>query len=366
MSTIKVKAFEVEKLKLANTRQITVDIDTNLAANEVILKVDKFALTANNISYGVSGEALGYWNFFPAEQHWGRIPAMGYSEVILSNCQQICVGERVWGCVPMASHVKVLAGKVSENGFIDISEHRAGLSPLYASFERVAKNPFYQKENEDFDLLVRGLFTTSWLIEDFMFEQNYFGAKQYLVTSASSKTSIALAFVIKERGELPVIGITSNSNRKFVENLGCYDKVISYDEITNLNSNTSSILVDMAGSQKTLAAIHRHFAERLRYSCRVGATHHDDLIPNELTTKSTLPGVSPTFFFAPTQLKKRTSDWGTLETMSKIAQSLQGYIKFCRTIITIEHSSNADAIDDIYQKIRLGKADASVGQIISF
>jgi hypothetical protein len=365
MSAINAKIFEVNKSQLQNTRHINAEIDTNLDKNEVVLKIDKFALTANNISYGIAGDTLGYWNFFPATQDWGRIPAMGYSEVVSSNCDQIAVGERLWGFVPMASHVKIVVGKVTETGFFDVSEHRAGLSPVYSSFERVAKNPFYNKENEDFDLLVRGLFTTSWLIEDFMFDQGYFGAEQYLVTSASSKTSIALAFTIKARGDRTVIGITSNNNRKFVESLDCYDNVISYDEITSLNSNCSSILVDMAGSQTTLATIHTHFAEQLRYSCRVGATHHEDLVPNELTTTSTLPGVVPTFFFAPTQLNKRTNEWGARETMNKIGSALTNYIEFCRTIITVEHPAGVNAINDVYQAVLSGNADASVGQVIS-
>lgn len=365
MTTVSVNTFEVQKSSLANTRYITTDMSTDLVENEVILQVDKFALTANNISYGVAGDTLGYWNFFPSTQGWGRIPAMGYSQVIASRCKNVSVGERVWGFVPMASHVKIIAGNVTDTSFSDISVNRLGLSPVYASFERVTQNPFYQENNEDFDLLVRGLFTTAWLIEDFMFDQGYFGAEQYIVTSASSKTSIALAFAIKARGDKVVLGITSNSNKAFVEDLGCYDQVVSYEQVSTLDNNIASILVDMAGSQTTLATIHSHFAKQLRYSCRVGVTHHDDLVPNELTHKSTFIGVEPIFFFAPTQLKKRINDWGTAKTMNKIFSSLHDYIELLRTIIVVKHARGEQAINMIYQNVLLGKADASVGHIIT-
>ena len=105
--------------------------------------------------------------------------------------------------------------------------------------------------------------------------------------------------------------------------------------------------------------------EQLRYSCRVGATHHDDLVTNELSQKSALPGVEPIFFFAPTQLKKRINDWGTAKTMSKIFLSLHDYIEFCRTIMSVKHSTGEQAIQTIYQQVLSGKADASVGQVIS-
>lgn len=384
-STVNAYVFEVDKSNLKKTRVVALNLDKPLHENEVILKVDKFALTANNISYAIAGDSLGYWRFFPSESlsstmpildnmasptvnlnsHWGRLPVMGFADVIASNNSDIKVGERVWGFMPMATHVKIIAGRINDNGFSDVSPYREGLAPLYSAFERVHKNPFYAPKNEDFEILLRGLFTTSWLVDDFMDDNQYFDATQYLITSASSKTSIALAFAIKERGKIPSIGITSTSNCEFVKSLGCYDQVISYDEIETLDATTRSVLVDMAGSETVLSTIHHHFQAQLRYSCRIGATHHRDLVQNELTTASALPGVTPTFFFAPTQFKKRINEWGTNETMKHIGLSLLNYISFCRNNITINHTLGKNNVDPIYQQVLSGTADASKGQIIS-
>jgi hypothetical protein len=43
----------------------------NLTDGQVLFRVDRFALTANNISYALAGEALRYWDFFPAPPGWG-------------------------------------------------------------------------------------------------------------------------------------------------------------------------------------------------------------------------------------------------------------------------------------------------------
>lgn len=377
--------FEVAKNDLSQTRVVKLNIEQPLADNEVLLKVSKFALTANNISYGITGDALGYWQFFPVnnvpsdtasnsitsttntaqQTQWGRLPVMGFADVVSSNNKDINVGERVWGFMPMATHLKIIAGKVNPSGFSDINPCREGLSPVYARFDRVSTNPFYQLKNEDYDILLRGLFTTSWLVDDFMFDNNYFDATQYLITSASSKTSIALAFAIKQRGQRSTVGITSMANLSFVESLGCYDHVISYNDITTLDANVASILVDMAGGKKTLAAIHHHFTQQLRYSCRIGATHHGDIDITDTQSDSLLPGAPPTFFFAPTQLKKRSLEWGVGETMKQMNQSLLHYIDFCRSIITISHTHDLHHVNDIYQQVLAGTADASVGQIIS-
>ncbi|MFT5636348.1 MAG: hypothetical protein ACI89T_001812 [Cognaticolwellia sp.] len=61
------QVFEVEKSNLQNTRITSFTFEQPLLENEVVLKVDKFALTANNISYGVAGYTLGYWRFFVTE-----------------------------------------------------------------------------------------------------------------------------------------------------------------------------------------------------------------------------------------------------------------------------------------------------------
>lgn len=363
---IRACVFEVEKHNLSTTRIIDLSVSAPLAHNEVLLRIDKFALTANNISYGITGDALGYWHFFPSSnpQHWGRLPVMGYAEVIASKHDQVLIGERVWGFMPMATHFIVLAGQVNQGGFSDISPCREVLSPVYSKFDRVSANPFYQPQNEDYDILLRGLFTTSWLVDDFMCDNQYFDAEQYLITSASSKTSIALAFNIKQRGDRPAIGITSEANIAFVERLNCYDKVISYQRIQDLANNVSSILVDMAGGKTILAAIHHHFADKLKYSCRIGATQHHDIELDQTAQSTELPGATPTFFFAPTQLKKRTLDWGAGETMKQMSLALLQYIAFCKSVISIKHTHQLDNLNDVYQSVLAGSAEASIGQII--
>ena len=72
--------------------------DTGVPADgEVLLEMERFALTANNITYGVYGDRLGYWQFFPAEENWGRIPVWGFATVRRSAVETIPVGTRLFG-----------------------------------------------------------------------------------------------------------------------------------------------------------------------------------------------------------------------------------------------------------------------------
>ena len=55
------------------------------------VRITRFALTANNVTYGVMGDSLSYWTFFPAsEEGWGRVPVWGLGEIVET-------GETIYG-----------------------------------------------------------------------------------------------------------------------------------------------------------------------------------------------------------------------------------------------------------------------------
>ena len=355
-----VSTLEVRKDNWGQTRLVNEALEVALAEHEVLLQVDRQALTANNISYAASGDALGYWGFFPTEQGWGRIPAMGWAQVIASAHPEISVGERVWGFFPLSTHLKIHAGKVSPARFHDISAHRAEYAPVYAQFDRAAANPIYEEAREDQDSLLRGLFMTSWLVEDFMDVNDAFGAQACLITSASSKTSIALGHCVRQRGKLTSIGITSAGNVAFCESLGCYDRVVTYEAIAGLDATHPVVMVDMAGSAQVLSDAHHHFGDNMKYSCRVGATHYD-----EMGAVDGLPGATPEFFFAPGHIQTRSAELGAAQLMMLLGGAYVGFRQYCDSWLQVQRTYGADAVTDVYQAVLAGKTDPASGQIIS-
>ncbi|MEH6585921.1 MAG: DUF2855 family protein [Halioglobus sp.] len=352
--------MEVRKDDWSATRLVSAEVDTVLAENEVVLKIDRLALTANNISYASAGDTLGYWRFFPAEDGWGRIPAMGWAQVVASAHPAIEEGERVWGFFPMGTYLKILAGKASPQSFMDVSSHREGLAPVYAQFDRATAYPIYEEAREDQDSLLRGLFMTSWLVEDFLEVNQLFGASSCLITSASSKTSIALAHCVKQRGSLASVAVTSAGNVAFCEGLGCYDKVVTYEQVESLDGSEPVVMVDMAGSAKILADLHHHYGDNMKYSCRIGATHLEGFGPVD-----GLPGATPEFFFAPGHLQTRSKELGGAEFMMRLGGAYVGFRQFCDSWLRVERSYGADAVGQVYQQVLAGKADPASGQIIS-
>jgi hypothetical protein len=103
--------------------------------------------------------------------------------------------------------------------------------------------------------------------------------------------------------------------------MGCYDQVLSYDEVGALPAGTKAVYVDFSGSNSLRVSVHTHFGENLAYSCSVGGTHWDSLGGGR-----GLAGPRPVLFFAPSQAKKRMSDWGPAEMADRIADAWSAFM----------------------------------------
>jgi len=243
--------------------------------------------------------------------------------------------------------------------------YRQTLAPIYSRFDNVNTNPLYEEAREDQDLLLRGLFLTSWLVDDFMFDNDYFGANSYVITCASSKTSIALAFTAQQRGEKRRIGMTSEKNVEFCQNLGCYDEVITYDQGRTLDNNEPIMIVDMAGNLSSMRDLHEHFQDNVRYSCSVGATHQVNQKDFNVGSMNSFPGAPPTFFFAPTQAQKRTEEWGSGEVQKRIGMSLKEFQIYSDNWMEISRLKGTEQIDETFKRFLNGNIPSSTGFILS-
>ena len=323
-----------------------------LAAGELLLRVDRFALTANNVTYAVFGDAMAYWSFFPSHGGWGRVPVWGFADVERSAHPGLEPGERIYGYLPMSTHLVVRPERVTPRGFVDGADHRAKLPPVYNQYARVAADPGYRADGEGSQMLFRPLFTTSFLIDDFLAESGFFGAGEVLVASASSKTALALAFLLarNRRGSVRVVGLTSERHRAFVARTGCYDEVASYDDVEALPIQAGAVLVDMAGNGSVLARVHARFGDRLAYSCLVGATHWE-----ERGGGQPLAGPKPAFFFAPDRIRQRAADWGAAGLETRLEESWKPFAEAALRWIEVAQRSGPEAVREAYLETLAGR-----------
>jgi hypothetical protein len=297
--------LEVGRADLARSRLMEKDLPA-LAEGQVLAKVDRFALTANNVTYGVVGEKIGYWNFFPAAEGWGVIPVWGFADVVQSRADSIREGERLYGYFPMGTHLVMTPGKTARERFADASPHRAMLPPVYNAYARVAAEPHYDRALDDHRALLFPLYATSFCLYDFLLDNAWFGAQQVVIVSASSKTAIGLAAALAKDPAAPgVVGLTSSRNKEMVASLGLYDEVATYDALDRIDAAKPTVIVDMSGNGAVLSDLHARLGDNMRYCSNVGVTHYEDntMGPGFIRERSAM-------FFAPGHIQKRAKEWG--------------------------------------------------------
>jgi Protein of unknown function (DUF2855) len=277
-----------------------------IGAGEILLAVEQFAVTANNVTYAAIGTAMKYWDFFPAPDGFGIVPVWGHARVAASNVEGFAVGERVYGYLPMASHLVVAPGAAKPGSFVDTSAHRQHLAAVYNQYRRLAADPGHHPEREDVRAVFEPLFMTSWLIRAMFARENWYGADTLVLTSASSKTALALAHVARAAApEIARIGLTSPGNLDFVRGTGLYDRVLPYDGVAAL-AGANAVSVDFAGNGAVLRGVHEALGDGLKYSCLVGLTHWDE----RGGAGADMPGPQPILFFAPTHMAAMLAEMG--------------------------------------------------------
>ena len=368
--------FQVRRSNLRDSRLVA-DPDAPgarpLAEGQARLRIDSFALTSNNITYAAFGEAMKYWEFFPAgDAAWGNIPVWGFADVVESRAEGVAVGERCYGYWPMGRYLVVQPARVGKHGFVDGAAHRAALPAVYNQIQRCAADPAYVASQEAQQALLKPLFITSFLIDDFLADNDFFGAQQVLLSSASSKTAYGTAFCLSLRRGRPaaprIVGLTSAANLEFCRSLGCYDELRVYDALAAMPPSVPSVYVDFAGNAALRKSVHGHFGDALRYSCSVGGTHWD-----ELGGGRDLPGPKPTLFFAPAQIVKRSAPppegWGPAELQARIAAAWSAFMKPVNhptsPWMRVRKARGAPAVREACLALLDGKVDARDGWMLS-
>ena len=218
----------------------------------------------------------------------------------------------------------------------------------------------YDARYEDQQMLLFPLFYTSFLLDDFIADAGFFGAGAVVLSSASSKTAIALAFLLAQREGLEVIGLTSEGNVGVVEGLGTYDRVVAYDAVDSL-PDSNAVYVDMSGNGIVREQVHRHYGDRLAHSAVVGDTHWDVTEGGE----GELPGARPTFFFAPDRVEARTVDWGADGLEARVGDAWRPFVEATERWLEVVHGSGPQAVERVYRELLDGRTDPSVGHVLT-
>ncbi|MDI9243956.1 DUF2855 family protein [Marinobacter sp. CHS3-4] len=359
--------FQVKKHQFSESRLVhneRADQQPSAGDGEIVVRIEAFSFTANNITYAAAGDQLGYWQFFPPQGEdvdgWGVIPVWGFAQVVESAHSDVQEGERLFGYFPPAAFLKILPQRVSGQRLFDGAEHRAKLPALYNSYTRVDFEPGYNQSMDDERMLLWPLHLTSFCLWDQLQDNGWYGAEQVLIVSASSKTSIGLGYALEADDSAPrAVGLTSSRNLELVCSLGIYDQCLSYDALTELNAELPTVIVDMSGSGDLLAQLQSSLGNNLRYCINVGLTHWDEFKP-----AAGIPKDRAEFFFAPSHIGKRMKDWGPEGFATRTAPFLSDTARKSRQWLRLRDIDGLEGLAKVYPDVCQGRIPADEGLIV--
>ena len=370
MSLIK-EELQTSKINLTERRIVTTDFNLDdLNEGEIIVEIESFAFTSNNVTYGVAGEMMGYWKFFPStkdpENIWGCIPMWGFAKIKHSNNEELKTGERLFGYFPASNILVMKPIKISQKTFIDGQDHRKDLPPVYNNYIRLNNEDSYNKDNDNLRALLFPLHITSFCLCDYLQYEDYLGAEQIIIVSASSKTAIGLAQGLhREKGGPEIVGLTSKRNLDFVKDLNSYDHVITYDELDNINIDSPAVMVDMAGNREILGKLHSSLGNKMIKCITVGMTHWDNETTADDTMGQLMNRERTEFFFAPDHIQKRISDWGTEGYNQKTSSFMDTRAEQSKSWMNIKEVSGLDNFLSTYDNVIQGDINPNEGIIVN-
>lgn len=353
--------LEVVRDRITEVRRTAAEV--TLPADGVVLAVRRFAMTSNNVTYAVTGEQLAYWRFFPtADETTGVVPVWGTAEVVATDRDDVEVGEHWYGFLPMGHHVAVRPGRVSSDAVVDASPHRAGLAGVYQSYVRLAADPLHEPAHLDLELLLRPLFTTAFLLAEVVDGDAGDRHDVVVVTSASSKTGTALAHLLRDR-DVTVVGVTSAGNLDHVAATDLYDRVLAYDEVEGLGDLAGrAAVVDLAGRNDVVAAVHDRLPDGLATHLVVGVTHHD-ADAGQSPPADGAP--EPTFFFAPTHAADLARSWGPAELGQRIADAWRPFVAAATEDLEVVELDGLDGAARAWPRLVAGEVDPGEGLVVT-
>lgn len=345
----------VAKSDITQTRLVEIPARA-LDPGEILFAIRRVALTANNVTYAALG---AYRRFFPGPEGSVVVPVWGFGEAVESRAEGIAPGDRFYGYWPLATQLVARTADISPGGFSDPSPHRQGLGYIYNRYTRAVAGR--SADDEAFVALFRPLFMTGWLIDRFLADANDFGASQIILSSASSKTALACAFNLARReGARPaIVGLTSAANRGFVESLGSYDRVVTYDAVDTLDAGPPSVYVDFAGDRALTARVHARLGDALKHSAIVGMTHW-----GERQGDADLPGPAPALFFAPAVAEAMMNAIGPAEFAKANTPAFAAFTPHARGKLAIETRRGMTAAEATYRSLATGQVGGAQAIVV--
>ena len=219
--------------------------------------------------------------------------------------------------------------------------------------------PLYEEDNEDQQMLLWPLYFTSFLIDDFLDDEGFFGAKAAVLSSASSRTSSALAYLLdragRDRG-----GRAHLTAERRVHRVARRLRPRRPLRGARLARSRAGRLRRHVGRRKGPKCRPRPLGRRAQ-ALRRGRDHPPRGPRRRRGTGRPEAGL----LLRARPAAQAHGGLGREGVNERLAETWRQYVDWARGWLRVEHGSGPEDVERIYRELLDGKSDPAVGHVLS-
>ncbi|GAA6170181.1 DUF2855 family protein [Sessilibacter corallicola] len=287
----------------------------------------------------------------------------GYAQIIESNREGFDKGLGFYGWFPMTRYLvwnpdREVVSTQMRVGSENDSVVKAHTMPALDEAE------LFDLIDPDLYVYLRPMLDVAFALGRTLLENGFKGAQQLVITGASSKTALILAFFLKYWRSIggfsnvpKVVGITSHRHRNHIDGLQYYDEIHTYNDISRL-LQAPSLVVDLSSGPQILAMLHYHLKSQLVYVYGFGLPHAT------LESKPTNDAFPMGEIFNPQDFFQQVMGYDTRARMA--FEFKEHCVLACEAFsswLSPQLIDGAEEVRWVYQQILAGKSDPAVAYL---
>ncbi|CAK9025715.1 unnamed protein product [Durusdinium trenchii] len=343
----------------------------DLDQGEVLLKVEKFAFSHMALGYlmkGFTRTFSAYHNFYKAsEENLYRSACWGFATVMESTHDKVAVGTRLYGLLPAARYQvqtvgDTIPGKKDEPSCVELAMEGVPFN-LRRFQEMEVVSDCMEPHLEDWIICTKEIYTMAYYMDEQLLVDTGM-INCVIISCASAKTALALAFCLRMRDMRYVFGLTSKDHLDFARSTDLFHEVFSYDNVASLPNNHTVVYMDFKCDGELRQQITLRMGTNLMYNMVVGPAVFQKKMKDQLFEKR----AREVLFDESSWRERRRLVAEVTKTgrNEKLKYSYQAFIERMKKIITVKHINGVDGFVEMYDALYSNASSPADVHVCSF
>mmetsp|Transcript_92017 Transcript_92017/g.213858 ORF Transcript_92017/g.213858 Transcript_92017/m.213858 type:complete len:481 (+) Transcript_92017:80-1522(+) len=331
-----------------------------LEQGKILLRIDKFAFSQMALGYlmkGFTRTFSAYHSFYKyPEEGLYRSACWGYATVVESAHPKVPVGTRLFGVVPPSKYSLELVGGTipkSKNG-LDPAVVEIAMEGMpfnlrrFQEMEIVEENANQDSAWEDWRCVTKELYTMAFYMDENLLVDTGM-INSVIISCASAKTAMALAFCLRMREMRYVVGLTSKEHLDFVRSTELYHEVFTYEDVAQLPNNHTIVYMDFKCDGELRQNITLRMGTNLMYNMVLGPAVFQRRMKDQIFEKR-----AREMLFDESSWRERrrmVAEVTKTGRNEKLRYSFKTFVDRLKKYVRLRHFSGMEGFTKLYDKV---------------